>query len=290
MVRRLLQPADPPAPAARSAQSVYRRELPAPTTLFAQGMSNDEADGFSSFDSTSASGATLTGGVYSATTYDSGALTVTVDGFQASASYNQNLNNTPQLLASALAAALNASSSPVTAQANGAGVTITAKIVGSAGEYSVTGGSSTSFTASSATLGNDANPGGLFTPYVTLYQYDALGDLLRVDQKGSAPTNNSQWRTRTFTYDSLGRLLSAHNPESGTISYLYDNDGNLLMKTSPAPNQIGSATQSISFCYDELNRVTKKDYTAHTFSPPACPSLLRWSATLTMWARTAKAI
>ncbi|MGH9570345.1 MAG: hypothetical protein ACRD4F_11925, partial [Candidatus Angelobacter sp.] len=45
----------------------------------------------------------------------------------------------------------------------------------------------------------------------------------------------------------------------------------LLMKTSPAPNQIGSATQAVSFCYDELHRVTKKDYTAHTFSPPACP-------------------
>ncbi|MGH7487627.1 MAG: hypothetical protein ACREMY_18790, partial [bacterium] len=27
----------------------------------------------------------------------------------------------------------------------------------------------------------------------------------------------------------------------------------------------------MSFCYDELHRVTKKDYTAHTFSPPACP-------------------
>jgi len=28
-----------------------------------------------------------------------------------------------------------------------------------------------------------------------------------------------------FTYDSLGRLLTAKNPESGTISYTYDNDG-----------------------------------------------------------------
>ncbi|MBZ5532066.1 MAG: hypothetical protein LAO20_11595 [Acidobacteriia bacterium] len=105
----------------------------------------------------------------------------------------------------------------------------------------------------------------------TLYQYDALGDLLRVDQKGSAPSDSTQWRTRLFTYDSLGRLRTAQNPESGTISYAYDNDSELLMKTSPAPNQTGSATQTISYCYDELHRVTKRDYAAHTYAPPACP-------------------
>ena len=33
-------------------------------------------------------------------------------------------------------------------------------------------------------------------------------------------------------------------------------DGNLLQKTSPAPNQTGTATQTVSYCYDELHRVT----------------------------------
>jgi RHS repeat-associated protein len=94
----------------------------------------------------------------------------------------------------------------------------------------------------------------------TLYTYDALGNLLRVNQKGTAPNDSTQWRTRTFTYDSLSRLLTATNPESGTISYTYDADGNLLMKTSPAPNQTGSATQTISYCYDELHRVTSREY------------------------------
>ena len=107
--------------------------------------------------------------------------------------------------------------------------------------------------------------------YETDYQYDALGNLLRVDQKGSASTDSTQWRTRTFTYDSLSRLLAAVNPESGTISYSYDADGELLMKTSPAPNQTGTATQTVSYCYDELHRVTKKDYQPHTYTPPACP-------------------
>src|SRR5262249_9766026 len=56
------------------------------------------------------------------------------------------------------------------------------------------------------------------------------------------------------------------NPESGTITYVYDNDGNLTSKTSPAPNQTGSATVTLSYCYDALNRLTSK---AHTLQ--SCP-------------------
>ena len=107
-------------------------------------------------------------------------------------------------------------------------------------------------------------------PLRTLYTYDALGNLLRVDQKGTAPSDSTQWRTRTFTYDSLSRLLTANNPESGTITYSYDADGNLLQKTSPAPNQTGSATQTVSYCYDALHRVTGKGYGAQT-CPLATP-------------------
>ena len=65
---------------------------------------------------------------------------------------------------------------------------------------------------------------------------------------------------RNFTYDTLSRLLTATNPESGVISYAYDADGNLLQKTSPAPNQTGTATQTVSYCYETLNRVTGKGY------------------------------
>jgi RHS repeat-associated protein len=109
----------------------------------------------------------------------------------------------------------------------------------------------------------------------TLYSYDTLGNLTCVEQHGDAPTGTgcsaaptsdatSPWRIRRFTYDSLSRLLTAKNPESGMISYTYDADGELLQKTSPAPNQTGSATQTVSFCYDALHRVIGKGYGAQS--------------------------
>jgi YD repeat-containing protein len=115
----------------------------------------------------------------------------------------------------------------------------------------------------------------------TLYTYDALGNLTCVEQHGDATTGTgcsasptsdatSPWRVRRFTYDSFSRLLTAKNPESGTISYTYDNDGTLLQKTSPAPNQTGTATQTVSYCYDPLRRVTGKGYGAQS-CPLATP-------------------
>src|SRR6185437_12931759 len=110
------------------------------------------------------------------------------------------------------------------------------------------------------------------------YQYDLLNNLNRVDQKGSAPGDSSKWRTRLFTYDSLSRLITALNPETGTICYGtwsgsnclsgYDADGNLLNKTSPAANQgVGStATTIASFQYDALNRVLTKSFTGNGYT------------------------
>jgi RHS repeat-associated protein len=106
------------------------------------------------------------------------------------------------------------------------------------------------------------DPNGL--NYETDYQYDTLGNLLRVDQKGSALSNSAQWRTRTFTYDSFSRLFSAYNPESGTRSYTYDAASNMVTKTAPAPNQTGSSTVTTTYSYDALNRVTQKSYSDST--------------------------
>src|SRR4029077_1871663 len=104
----------------------------------------------------------------------------------------------------------------------------------------------------------------------TDYQYDVLNSLTRVDQKGG-DTNSAHWRSRIFTYDSLSRLQSVSYPESGTTSYTYDSNGNIATKTAPAPNQTGSTTISLSYCYDALNRVTSKAYTIQSCPVMASP-------------------
>jgi RHS repeat-associated protein len=119
------------------------------------------------------------------------------------------------------------------------------------------GSSSSSLIGSSGTPADCSQntPGGLDLTgngFLTSYLYDILANLTQVNQAGVA--------TRTFSYDSLSRLLTASNPESGSISYAYDANGNLSTKTSPLPNQSGSATVTTSYQYDALNRLTQKSY------------------------------
>src|SRR6185369_16702199 len=76
------------------------------------------------------------------------------------------------------------------------------------------------------------------------YGYDVFGNLTTVTQ-GS--------QTRTFTYDSLSHLRTAVNPESGSISYHYDDNGNLVVKTD-------ARAVSTHYEYDALNRVTRRWY------------------------------
>ncbi len=92
--------------------------------------------------------------------------------------------------------------------------------------------------------------------YVTRYSYDLLGNLTAATQRiGTAGTT----QTRSFNYDSLRRLISAVNPENGTISYRYDNNGNLTDRTDsrvPAVTLINA--------YDALNRITSRAYSDGT--------------------------
>lgn len=107
--------------------------------------------------------------------------------------------------------------------------------------------------------------------YLTTYRYDALGNLTGVTQNGS---NSSYARVRSFGYNSLSQLISATNPESGTISYAYDADGNVITKKAPSPNQpsTGTAQVSTTFTYDTLNRITGKTYADGFTSNPSTPT------------------
>jgi YD repeat-containing protein len=107
----------------------------------------------------------------------------------------------------------------------------------------------------------------------TDYSYDNLDNLLSVTQEG---IGGSTARMRSFTYDSLSRLVQAFNPESGWLCYGttggtvpngsnctegYDGNGNLLSKTDAR----GIAT---TYTYDSLNRVLSKTFTYDSSGTP----------------------
>jgi YD repeat-containing protein len=95
--------------------------------------------------------------------------------------------------------------------------------------------------------------------YETDYTYNPLDKLTQVAQAGS--------HTRTFAYDSLGRMTSGLNPETGTISYNYDSDTNC-----PSPNSfLGLLVSHVDargtrtcMQYDQDNRMTYKSHSDGT--------------------------
>jgi RHS repeat-associated protein len=98
--------------------------------------------------------------------------------------------------------------------------------------------------------------------YTTTYAYDPLDDLTGVTQASES---------RSFGYDSLKRLTSATNPESGLISYTYDNNSNLATRTDARSRILCFGTLSGSTCtssvgtgYDAINRPLKKSYSDST--------------------------
>lgn len=86
------------------------------------------------------------------------------------------------------------------------------------------------------------DPSGL--NYTTQYSYDSRGLLTKVAQ---------DTQIRAFSYDMLGRLVTAINPESGTVSFTYDGNDSLITKTDArgivATNK-----------YDLINRLTSTSY------------------------------
>jgi YD repeat-containing protein len=108
-------------------------------------------------------------------------------------------------------------------------------------------------------------PGSL----VTKYSYDALNNMLAVNQNGNGNTDTP--RGRSFSYDSLSRLVAASNPESAsaanppsrscagasgsswTSCYGYDANSNLTSRTD-------NRAVTASFSYDALNRLLGKSY------------------------------
>lgn len=199
--------------------------------------------------------------------YDTGTVSVTVNGYTATVNYNRN--STPSSVASALAGVFNGdANSPVTASATGSVVSLTSRDVGAHTNYSLSVSSATndsvdfasaSFwgTPSGPTLtgGADGNPTGnppsLNTPLVTVYTYDPL-DGLTVATQGV--------QNRTFSYDSLGRVLNATTPEAGTVGYSYTDFSAVLTR-------LDARGVTTTYAYDGLNRLKTVTYTGTPGAP-----------------------
>jgi YD repeat-containing protein len=117
------------------------------------------------------------------------------------------------------------------------------------------------------------NPRGFTTKTYT----DLLGRQVRVDQEsprcGGFCTTRSNFDVAgrllevvdhlgnriVYKYDDLGRTTEMSDPDMGVWSYTYEDNGNLESRTD-------AKGQKISFVYDALNRVKRKDV------PPSGPS------------------
>lgn len=92
---------------------------------------------------------------------------------------------------------------------------------------------------------------------VTTYSYDPLGDLTKAIE-GS--------QTRSYTYDGLSRLTQESMPESGVVTYAYNNYSKVTTRTD-ARNVV------TVYSYDGLNRPTQLSYTTSGTSAASTPSV-----------------
>ena len=108
---------------------------------------------------------------------------------------------------------------------------------------------------------NEPSPAG-GSDYVTTYTYDTLGHLT-----GVSMPRPSGAQTRSFDYGTPpgGQLLSATNPENGTVTYTYNSDKTLATKTD-------AKNQQTQYSYDSYKRVTqiRRGTYSGTFTEDTC--------------------
>ncbi|WP_238325960.1 RHS repeat domain-containing protein [Bryobacter aggregatus] len=85
------------------------------------------------------------------------------------------------------------------------------------------------------------------------YWYDGRDHLVEVEQQDSTSYSGTKTQNRLFAYDSLGRLGSVTNPESGAESYTYWVDGQMKTKTN-------ASSQVVNYAYDAARRLATKSF------------------------------
>ena len=81
--------------------------------------------------------------------------------------------------------------------------------------------------------------------FVTTYTHNDKGLILTV-----AMTRPTGTQTRTFTYDANGKVLTATNPETGTVTNTYDQQTGLLQ------SRVDAKQNRVEYSYDAYKRVT----------------------------------
>jgi RHS repeat-associated protein len=184
------------------------------------------------------SGSALTGGGGGQTVYDTGSVTITVNGTAYSVTYGSD--STSSSIATALASALTGGTL-VNASANGSVVSITAKTAGVSTNYTLSASSSTnhpqglfsgpsfSTSASGTALTGGANAFNT-TQGATIYSlsmgYAPNGNVLSANDSA-----NGNW---TYSYDDFNRVTGASkNNGAQTYNYVYDRYGNRWQQNAP---------------------------------------------------------
>ncbi|MCC7522577.1 VCBS repeat-containing protein [Candidatus Uhrbacteria bacterium] len=98
----------------------------------------------------------------------------------------------------------------------------------------------------------EVNEHNATSTYYTYYQYDGVGNLKKI--------TDASGNVRNFTYDGLGRRLTAEDLHSvgdgtfGSWTYTYDDSGNLTSLVDPK-------SQTVNYTYDDVHRPLTEDYT-----------------------------
>ncbi|HEX3156032.1 MAG TPA: hypothetical protein VHV32_15495, partial [Candidatus Angelobacter sp.] len=230
---------------------------------------------------TATSSSSLTGGAdASPAATDAGTVSLSISGYSVTANYGSGTgqDGTASAVASDLVTKIQAllqGSSPsfsISVPAGGTTIAISWNSPGTVGNIAFSTSSTTTQTANfvkpsfagcsitanpqncNAALSGGADPFSLDSPpaWPTLYSYDLLDNVTRVEQHGNT-TDPSQWRVRTFQYDSLSRLTQSNNPEAGQINYTYDADGSVITRKD-------ARGITLTYGYDQLHRLTIKQY------------------------------
>lgn len=241
-------------------------------------------------------------GISNVTLADSGTVSLDVAGFTATACYGHSsqsscigeTNDFATDVASALAAALNSSSSPVNATVSGPTISVT---------LHQNGNDNSLIPALSSSPDNSSLfPKGSFSSQATNFAGGSIGgpagisETRTFDSRGRAlsvftqvnggngleafgpityyPNGNINqvpdgvsYGTSTYTYDALKRLASVSytNPSNTTVNYTYDASGNLWAKSNGWSQAFDANNHIVAFSYDAAGNLLSDKLHTYTY-------------------------